>query len=252
MLNNEVTKQTDALERHLCHALDKCERFQMNESQTEYLMGLILAPEKDFSAQDGLKNVWQYQALIKRAEHCLTATFDNRVLFFIVILCEGAIGSCIMYLYYIQYLAKKKGLKHVSFEEFCEKFFPMGFMSDEDLHKVWDDCKVKREGNGRDNLIDYGQASLSIQFEDMIKKEKPTEKPQSMNKSQAEGRANRSEKISISNPPKNSGWVDVFYKSDPSRVHELFYDFIRKKFVTKRGRNKTHRITHYRFKNLAF
>lgn len=261
MLKSEVTKQADALERYLCQALDKCQRHPMNDDESEIMIRLLFAPDEEFGSQEDVMKIWQYQALIKRAEHCLTATFDKRVLFFIMMLPEGAIGTSIMYLYYIQYLAKKKNIKHVSFNVFCEHLFPMGFISNDDLHKVWDACKVSaKEAGGTDNLIDYSEAAKSIQFgfenHDFGYRGKTSEsekeKESHLKYFRGTDTTKGNDRISISSPPKRSGWVNVFYKSDPSRIHKLFYDSSRKKFVTKCGRNKTHRLLNYRFIDSPF
>ncbi len=43
--------------------------------------------------------------------------------------------------------------------------------------------------------------------------------------------------------PKQSGFVDVVYKTDPSRIgFKLFFDKTTEKFLSKRGNNKTHKI----------
>lgn len=163
MLDIEVTTQADALEIHLCKELDKCTPIEMEQEDAIIMINLLSAPDNDFGSQDELKAIWVYQALLKRAELCITCKVDNRVLFFIMMISDGAIGTSIMYLYYIQYLAKKKNINHVTFDLFCKKIFPHGFFSEEDLSRIWYNCKVKTK-NGTANLIDFGTASESIQF----------------------------------------------------------------------------------------
>lgn len=110
-----------------------------------------------------LKGIWQYKALEQRAEHCITAELEKRVLIFLTFMTQGTIGKSIQYLYFTQYLAKKQNLKFVTFEDFCQKLYPYGFLKDQDLERIWYDCKVETK-HGSKNLIDYGVASLSIQF----------------------------------------------------------------------------------------
>lgn len=174
MLNQEVIKQADALEIHLCKELDKCEIFPMNEEDSEMLIKLLFINRKDFeeTCVKDLKDTWQFQVLVKRTDLCLTANFDKRVLFFIMLVSDGVMGNMMMYLYYTQYKCKQRGIKDIDLQEFCE-IFPRGFFDDKDLSRIWDDCKVDIRGDK--NLIDFGTASLSIQFEDLIVKQESEE-----------------------------------------------------------------------------
>ena len=68
-------------------------------------------------------------------------------------------GSAVVYLWYLQYWSKKHGVTDLNLSYLCERVFPMGFFSEDDIHKVWDAQKV----NARpDNLFDYQLAGLSL------------------------------------------------------------------------------------------
>jgi hypothetical protein len=68
-----------------------------------------------------------------------------------------------MYLSYMQYWAHKNRVKEITMKNFCEEIFPLGFPKKEDLHTLWNDCKVHTENRGgSDNLLDYQKAYTSI------------------------------------------------------------------------------------------
>jgi len=168
MLNYEVTTQDDGIEKNLCQPMEKLNPQPMSKDLTEVFFKLMLAKDDALDLKEMRKENWLFEAVEKRIEHCLTFTADNRSMFFVTCV-SGSIGKCIMYLYYMQYIAKKENIKHIDFNVFGEKFFPMGFFSDDDLKKMWDSQKVncyvdgKRKG-GSDNLLDYGAAMKSLIF----------------------------------------------------------------------------------------
>lgn len=162
MLSKEKITEPNSLEVHLCQALDKCNREQMSDEDAKIMLKLLLIPDKDFGSNPELNNAAEYQVLKKRIEHCLTAKFDSRSIYFILLV-GSSIGSRIMYLYYTQYLAKKKGIQDITFDIFCRDLYPYGFINDEDLRTIWYKCKVNN-GNVECNLIDFSSAALSIQF----------------------------------------------------------------------------------------
>jgi hypothetical protein len=66
-----------------------------------------------------------------------------------------------MYCWYLQYEARKRGVDEITFEIFAD-IFGSGFPSEDALHKLWDEQKVKRQEMGSDNLLDYPKAGLSL------------------------------------------------------------------------------------------
>lgn len=248
MLDYSVTQQADALEKHFCEPLEELGHRELTVDEATLLMGLLKIPENEFASNEEVKNHQNIKALKARVSGCCTAKFDTRTLYMIACL-TGAIGRQIIYIYQTQYLAKKNNIKNVTFEDFC-KLFPNGFYDDANMSKVWESCKVNRT-HGSDNLIDYGKATYSIQFDDVLneilEKNKEYEKKKKMEE-QAKARSVRNhDKISISSPPKHSCIVEVFYKSYPTMCHKLFYDSSRGKFVTlKKFRNRTHKLVGYR------
>lgn len=251
MLNYSVTQEADALEKHFCEPLEELGHRELSLEETGILMKLLKIPEKDFASNEEVKNNQYMKVLNARASGCCTAKFDTRSLYMIMCISE-AIGHQIIYLYQSQYLAKKNNIKNVTFEDFCGKLFPHGFYDDANMSKVWKSCKItERPSGASDNLIDYGKATYSIQFDDIMKdiiakNKEHEEQKQKVRKEQAEEKSVRTDKISVNSPPKHSCFVEAFYKSSPSIIHRLFYDASRGKFVTlKKFRNRTHKLIGY-------
>ena len=161
MLQNKIIKQENAVEKYFCEPFDKVQRVPMSEENTGFLMKLLMMkglkepPEKD------------KPFLIKVIESRLKTAFsfsikDNRLRLFIAIISQTP-GTAIMYLTYLQYWCKKNKTKEIDLEKFCD-IFPMGFLNEKDLEKIWDGQKVLRGEGGSDNLLDYQSAMLSIHF----------------------------------------------------------------------------------------
>jgi len=168
MLDHSVTQEANALETHMCERLNKTSLVPMSKDLSLALIQLLLTKEEGTKKmhEELLKTSWEYKALFERAKSSLTVEFEPSGLimtFFTSVYTAPAIGSAIMYIYYIQYVCKQGGIKKFTAQTFCETVFPMGVFRKEDLDEVWDACKVSRNG-GSDNLIDYPEASKSIQF----------------------------------------------------------------------------------------
>ncbi len=168
MLKHSVTQEANALETHMCDRLSKARMVPMSKDLSEALIKVIMSKEEGAKKmhEELLKVSWEYKALFERAKSSLTVEFEPSGLimaFFTSVYTAPGIGNAIMYIYYIQYACKKKGIEKFTVNTFCESVFPMGVFRNEDLNEVWDACKVSSEG-GSDNLIDYPKASKSIQF----------------------------------------------------------------------------------------
>jgi hypothetical protein len=96
----------------------------------------------------------------KRIEVLHDFELDERTLLFLCCICKSA-GVSVMYIWYLQYKSKKRNIKEISLESFCE-IFPVGFPSEDDLHRMWDNQKVLVKGMGSDNLLDYPYAGKSL------------------------------------------------------------------------------------------
>lgn len=168
MLTHSTTQEENALEIHMCERLSKAEKVPTSKDMTLVLVRLLLSSEEGIKKmhEELIKASWEYKALFERAKSYLTVEFELSGLiaaFFGSIYTAPGIGNAIMHIYYIQYVCKQKGIKKFTVKTFCEAVFPFGVFRAEDLSEAWDACKVSREG-GSDNLIDYPEASKSIQF----------------------------------------------------------------------------------------
>lgn len=104
------------------------------------------------------KEIWIIPALKKRNEVSLTVEFSKPVLCFISILVEGIIGAGILYLYYMQYEARKRNFSKITMSELA-LIFPWGFWSKEALDQLWD---LQKYDGG--NIIDNTELCNDIQL----------------------------------------------------------------------------------------
>lgn len=172
MIKQEETKNPEAVEQFFCKPFGMLKRYPMSDANAEMLMKLLLAKGhiKKLTDIPDEGKPFIYQMLEKRIQHCFTFKVeDPRLILFLAMITETP-GTAVMYLAFIQYWCKQTGVQMLDLETFCERIFPMGFPSEDDLHKLWDEQKVKREkGNGgSDNLLDYATAYKSIQFSEIL------------------------------------------------------------------------------------
>ncbi len=164
MIKYSETTDPTIIEREICKKMHSLRRESMDEEMTETLMRIYLA--KGLNIPDKEKP-FLFQVIEKRLKYCFTIKIeDQRLILFLCALAESP-GSAIMYLWYLQYWCFINDVKQLNLELFCEKIFPMGFFSRDDLSKIWDFQKVSstREENGSDNLVNYSSAGMSIQYE---------------------------------------------------------------------------------------
>ncbi len=166
MLEHEITKQPDAIEVHFCKPFDELKRHSMDSETFKMLAQLLLIPKNGTFSDDD--KPFLVQLIEKRIPGCFTFQInDERLIMFLAVLTETT-GSAVMYLTYLQYWCKQKNIKEIDLDIFCQRIFPEGFPSKEDLHALWDKTKVggKPDGShrGSDNLVDYQSAMKSIHF----------------------------------------------------------------------------------------
>jgi len=157
MLDIEIAKQPDAIEKYFCEPFAKLECEPMDEEVTELFAMLMFATNESVDIEAARKE-WQFQVLEKRLS-ILQYEMDERMKIFIFFLTTGVPGKFIMYLYYLQYMCKKRNQKFIKFEDTMH-FLPKGFPSDSQMNELWVSCKLS-DGS---NLIDKGLASKSILF----------------------------------------------------------------------------------------
>lgn len=163
MLDNSYTNRENGIEEVVYDFLKDCELVEMSKEVTEMYIEIGMMPKFMKLQKEHKPHI--FQILEKRLPYSFTFKItDERVLLVITLLSESA-GNAMLYLWYIQAWCFKNNVQEVDFETFGLRIFPTGVFSDKDLQSVWENQKVKRDNmDDSDNLIDYNQASLSIQF----------------------------------------------------------------------------------------
>lgn len=159
MLDFNVTEQDNSIEELFAKEFEKTEKYPMDDFTTEMLVKLTLSKNTSYAIPEGEKP-FLYKLMEKRIEVLHDFELDERTLLFLCCICKSA-GVSVMYIWYLQYKSKKRNIKEISLESFCE-IFPVGFPSEDDLHRIWDNQKVLVKGMGSDNLLDYPYAGKSL------------------------------------------------------------------------------------------
>lgn len=169
MLDGKITLVPNAIEAYFCEPFERLQQHPMTEDNTKFFMSLLMSKDDEVRNEiPKIVNFWSFKAMEKRLEVCHKYTLDNRSKIFIFVLTDGTIGQMVMYITYLQYVAKKRNWRSISIEQLAD-IFPMGFPSKEDLSKLWDSQKVENVG-GSDNLLDYERAIQSILFTEETEK----------------------------------------------------------------------------------
>jgi hypothetical protein len=164
MLDSSYKNKENAIEEVVYNFLKDCDPVEMIQDITETFLMIGMMPKNvKLSIED---KPFVFQVMEKRIEHCFTfKIIDERVLLALSIWAESA-GSAILYLWYIQGWCFKNNIKEIDYETLGIRIFPRGIFSEKDLKSVWENQKIQKKGMESDNLIDYANAGLSIQFLD--------------------------------------------------------------------------------------
>lgn len=138
---------------------------RLNDGLAIPLASLIMMDKRpqeeiDEMYEEVKKQAWSLSALEGRVASSLNVKIDKLTLIFITFITEGNIGQSIVYAYYIQLIAKRKGIGEVNINTLCQEIFPWGFISDVSMHKFWNEQKSSIEGE--DNMLDIARYSNSI------------------------------------------------------------------------------------------
>lgn len=162
-MSNTISIEKNAVEELVCKAIEEAPKFPMSQELSNMFISMTMnsKDEKglDLLYQQLFKRSWLLNVIKKRIDVCLKVEIDKAVQFFLLFLGKNP-GNCIMYLYYLQYYAKKKGIEKISFEQFGMDVFPNGYPSKEILSQIWDSQKSGIATNG--NIIDLPSAAESI------------------------------------------------------------------------------------------
>lgn len=172
-LDPSVVYESDAIEKHFCVKFEKLKHHAMTEQLSESFMKSCLIEKSDgrLSIPDEEKP-HVFRIMEKRLENIFSYTMTDELKLFITILSETP-GNSVMYLWYLQYVSKKKNIQHFSLENLAS-IFPTGFPREKDLKQLWDEQKINRTNDFdmfSDNLLDFTQAGKSLFSESTTKSE---------------------------------------------------------------------------------
>jgi hypothetical protein len=159
MLEFSVTEQPNSIEELFAKKFEQLNKYPMDNETSEIFVKLILSKDSAYEIPENEKP-FLYKLLEKRISFLHDYKVDDRVLIFLSWICKSA-GVGVMYCWYFQYEAKKRGVDIITFEIFSE-IFGSGFPSEDGLQKIWDGQKVKSKNMSSDNLLDYPQAGISL------------------------------------------------------------------------------------------
>lgn len=159
MLDFNVTEQKNSIEELFAKKFEKLNKYPMDNETSEIFVKLILSKDSKYEIPENQKP-FLYVLIEKRISLVHDYKIDDRVLLFLSWICKSA-GVGVMYCWYLQYEAKKRGVNEITFEIFTE-IFAWGFPSEDGLNKIWDEQKVISKDMGSDNLLDYPKAGLSL------------------------------------------------------------------------------------------
>lgn len=167
-----------AVERLFCVEMEKLRCHPMDEDHSKMLITLLFAsrspmkPEMEAIVKEIEEKSLAFK-IIKSRLLGLGYEPDVTLLMFMSTMVDNP-GSAVMYAHYLAYKGKKHSVRKIDIQFMCERVFPIGFPTDEDMSKVWDMQKVSKAekevqeflGAGIDNLLDRAIANRSILWED--------------------------------------------------------------------------------------
>jgi hypothetical protein len=179
MLENKTIQDPTAVEEIFCKGFDKIPfnvpmdklEMQMMMNALQFEEGLIEAdPFANLSEEEEKELPFAVKMVKQSIKTRFTFEMTDCMQVLVAIIAKSA-GTCVMYLTYLQYRAKKLGVKEITAMEFAQNIFPMGLPSEENLQKLWYSQKVNTKDGigGSDNLLDYQSALVSIQYLDNVK-----------------------------------------------------------------------------------
>jgi hypothetical protein len=160
MLNFNVTKDPTAIEKLFCEPFSQLINYPLSKEQGEILFSLFLC---DIKETQEIEYPFLIKLIKKRLETFTFKLNQLNAILFIAIVSETP-GKAVMYLTYLQWWSKKNGINNITLDILCEKIFPLGIPSNEDLNQLWNETKVSCPTGHlySDNLIDYSTAMKSI------------------------------------------------------------------------------------------
>lgn len=160
----------DSIEKIVCEKMSSLTQQPLDDDTTEILILFKRDPDSAAHAKEIIKKVWTAQALVNRMGTQFGTVLDARIAIIVAGVAES-IGGCVMYAYYMQMMAKRRGVKKLDLDD-IGWLFPIGFYAKDDMHGIWESQKVDNGRDmfdglefrgGSDNLVDYGYAAQSLE-----------------------------------------------------------------------------------------
>lgn len=149
---------------------------ELSKDEAKMLMVLLLQNEQQFDEYISnevkelrrIKQIYDFllQVLNKRAE-MLGISLEPQVVYMLMVLTQGNVGQCLVYLYFIAWKAREKNLgDNISLQTWSMQIFPTGVISDYAMSAAWDAQKINAEAFeghlSSDNAIDYRELYESL------------------------------------------------------------------------------------------
>lgn len=166
MEKTKVEYGPNSIEEIVCVPFDKVQRVPMTKELTGMLIQMLMADPKPTKDVPEKEKPFLYALIEKRVKFAFQYKIDDARVILLISLVAKSPGTAVLYLWYLQYLAKRDKIEVISMDYFIETGFPFGFPTDESLHQIWDNQKFI---NG--NLVDHAQYGKSLLIGDEVRNE---------------------------------------------------------------------------------
>jgi hypothetical protein len=171
-LESDVVEKEDSVEKIFCQNFSKLKTEPLTQDLSKTLISLFFIEEDDPEIIGLINNMLndkhKYSNMVlhilkKRFCEIYNFSFENRLLILLSQTFDSP-GKAVMYGTYFAYWAKKNNKNKITLNDFCEKIFPFGLPTEEEISKLWIKQKVKCEKPEMksDNLLDYYKATISL------------------------------------------------------------------------------------------
>jgi len=154
---------------------------EMDKDETTLFFNIYMSKDKIFSEDinevdksseiykhfEPIVKAFQMQVFLKRLEHLAKLKISFGAFIMIALHLNNA-GDAVMHAYYLFHKLPKNSF--VGVDEVAKVLFPWGFFSEEQLHEIWDEQKV-RVDDGLDECTCYGAPDNLLDYAEFWEKE---------------------------------------------------------------------------------
>lgn len=135
----------------------------MDDRQTRLFFMLLIMEHGKNELPPEITETFQFQVMKKRLEYHYVIPIANVYAMAVLALMAENVGSVVMYAGALAAMyAERKEV--VTIKTIAEHYFPEGFLTEEELTRIWDMQKIKRtSASGTDNAIDLPQSWPKIE-----------------------------------------------------------------------------------------